>query len=272
MMGGMTAVLTHCALTDRLIQPDQVHEVLARSILVDGFDFVLDLTRSAGSYLVDARDGRRYLDMFTFFASSALGHEPSGAGRRRRIPRRTRRGRAEQAQQLRHLHGADGPLRRDLRPGAGRPGAAASVLRRRRRAGGGERAQGRVRLEEPAQRGPRHRPGARHPGAAPARGVPRPQRLHAVADQHRARQRGALPEIRLAAHRRAVHPAGPGRAGHARAGSRVAAPGPRGVRGVPARHRLLHRRADPGRGRRPALPARSSSRRCASCATSTTRC
>ncbi|GAB7146065.1 L-lysine 6-transaminase [Mycobacterium riyadhense] len=53
--------------------PDQVHEVLARSMLVDGFDFVLDLNRSAGSYLVDARTGRRYLDMFTFFASSALG-------------------------------------------------------------------------------------------------------------------------------------------------------------------------------------------------------
>ncbi|GAB1814717.1 L-lysine 6-transaminase [Mycobacterium sp. MUNTM1] len=53
--------------------PDRVHEVLARSILVDGFDFVLDLARSAGSYLYDARDGRRYLDMFTFFASSALG-------------------------------------------------------------------------------------------------------------------------------------------------------------------------------------------------------
>jgi L-lysine 6-transaminase len=54
-------------------EPDQVHEVLSRSILADGFDLVLDLTRSAGSWLVDARDGRRYLDMFTFFASSALG-------------------------------------------------------------------------------------------------------------------------------------------------------------------------------------------------------
>ncbi|MGO9382952.1 MAG: L-lysine 6-transaminase [Mycobacterium sp.] len=54
-------------------EPDQVHEVLSRSILADGFDLVLDPTRSAGSYLVDARDGRRYLDMFTFFASSALG-------------------------------------------------------------------------------------------------------------------------------------------------------------------------------------------------------
>ncbi len=63
-MGGMTAVLT---------EAHGVHEVLSRSMLVDGFDFVLDLTRSSGSYLVDARDGRRYLDMFTFFASSALG-------------------------------------------------------------------------------------------------------------------------------------------------------------------------------------------------------
>ncbi|MBV8785966.1 MAG: L-lysine 6-transaminase [Mycobacterium sp.] len=69
----MTATLDTFTRTDRHTAPDQVHEVLARSILVDGFDFVLDLTRSAGSYLVDARDGRRYLDMFTFFASSALG-------------------------------------------------------------------------------------------------------------------------------------------------------------------------------------------------------
>jgi len=66
----MTSVLTA---TDRQLGPDQVHEILARSILADGMDFVLDLDRSAGSYLVDARDGRRYLDMFTFFASSALG-------------------------------------------------------------------------------------------------------------------------------------------------------------------------------------------------------
>ncbi|WP_370498794.1 L-lysine 6-transaminase [Mycobacterium sp. pR1184] len=63
-MGAMTAVLS---------QAHGVHDALSRSMLVDGFDFVLDLTRSSGSYLVDARDGRRYLDMFTFFASSALG-------------------------------------------------------------------------------------------------------------------------------------------------------------------------------------------------------
>ena len=69
----MTSVLARTCSTDRQLEPDRVHEVLARSILADGFDFVLDLDRSAGSSLVDARDGRRYLDMFTFFASSALG-------------------------------------------------------------------------------------------------------------------------------------------------------------------------------------------------------
>ncbi|MCV7197670.1 L-lysine 6-transaminase [Mycobacterium angelicum] len=61
--------------------PAQVPDVLARSILLDTFDLVLDLNRSAGSYLVDARTGRRYLDMFTFVASSALGmNHPALAG------------------------------------------------------------------------------------------------------------------------------------------------------------------------------------------------
>src|ERR1700712_4672171 len=65
----MTAVLT----SEATLAPARVHDVLGRSILADGMDLVLDLDRSRGSYLVDARDGRRYLDMFTFFASSALG-------------------------------------------------------------------------------------------------------------------------------------------------------------------------------------------------------
>src|SRR3954465_5901288 len=72
----MTAVLTSAVL-----RPDDVRDVLARSILADGLDFVLDIDRSSGSYLVDARTGERYLDMFTFFASSALGmNHPAVAG------------------------------------------------------------------------------------------------------------------------------------------------------------------------------------------------
>jgi L-lysine 6-transaminase len=55
------------------VSPATVHDVLRRSLLVDGFDLVLDLQASRGSRLVDARDGTSYLDLFTFFASSALG-------------------------------------------------------------------------------------------------------------------------------------------------------------------------------------------------------
>jgi len=72
----MTAVLpsrASSAVASRAVAPDDVREVLSRSILADGLDFVLDVDRSAGSHLVDARTGEHFLDMFTFFASSALG-------------------------------------------------------------------------------------------------------------------------------------------------------------------------------------------------------
>ncbi|MEV4837259.1 L-lysine 6-transaminase [Nonomuraea sp. NPDC049486] len=53
-----------------------VHARLARHLLVDGYRLVLDLELSQGSWLVDARDGRRYLDFYTFFASAPLGVNP----------------------------------------------------------------------------------------------------------------------------------------------------------------------------------------------------
>jgi L-lysine 6-transaminase len=55
------------------VTPDRVHETLRRHLLVDGFDFVLDTHASRGSWLVDARDGAHYLDLFSFFASAPLG-------------------------------------------------------------------------------------------------------------------------------------------------------------------------------------------------------
>jgi L-lysine 6-transaminase len=65
-------VLSPAYLTTQL-DPGTVRERVAAHLLADGFELVLDLDRSHGSTLVDARDGSEYLDMFTFFASSALG-------------------------------------------------------------------------------------------------------------------------------------------------------------------------------------------------------
>ncbi|HET6402629.1 MAG TPA: L-lysine 6-transaminase [Candidatus Kapabacteria bacterium] len=55
------------------IAPAKVHEVLERHILADGLDLVVDLKKSKGSWLEDARSGKRYLDFFTFFGSSPIG-------------------------------------------------------------------------------------------------------------------------------------------------------------------------------------------------------
>jgi L-lysine 6-transaminase len=60
------------------ISPAEVHEVLGRHLLTDGFKLVLDTEASQGSWLVDARTGQRYLDTYTFFASAALGCNPPG--------------------------------------------------------------------------------------------------------------------------------------------------------------------------------------------------
>ena len=55
------------------VQPGQVHTILKKHMLADGFSIVLDLKKSHGSRIVDEISGDVYLDLFTFFASSALG-------------------------------------------------------------------------------------------------------------------------------------------------------------------------------------------------------
>ncbi|MBN2371328.1 MAG: L-lysine 6-transaminase [Vicinamibacteria bacterium] len=56
------------------IDPGAVRSVVGRLALTDGFEQVFDHDRSHGSWLVDARTGREYLDFFTFFASSPVGY------------------------------------------------------------------------------------------------------------------------------------------------------------------------------------------------------
>lgn len=65
----MTDTLNSAASLD----PADVHATIAAHMLADGYDLVLDLAASTGTTLVDARDGTQYLDLFTFFASSAIG-------------------------------------------------------------------------------------------------------------------------------------------------------------------------------------------------------
>src|SRR6516164_5028714 len=62
----------------RPVPADEVHPRLSRHTLVDGFRLVYDSERSQGSWFVDARNGDRYLDLYTFFASSPLGSNPPG--------------------------------------------------------------------------------------------------------------------------------------------------------------------------------------------------
>jgi len=58
---------------DSNITAQNVHDVLRKKMLVDGFNFVLDIERSHGLTIVDKKTGDEYLDFFSFFASSPLG-------------------------------------------------------------------------------------------------------------------------------------------------------------------------------------------------------
>ncbi|HED64912.1 MAG TPA: L-lysine 6-transaminase [Planctomycetes bacterium] len=56
------------------MDPNKVHETLAEAQLVDGYPLVLDLDRSSGVWMHDAKTGKRYLDAFTCFASWPVGY------------------------------------------------------------------------------------------------------------------------------------------------------------------------------------------------------
>ena len=56
------------------IDSKNVRAVLGKHILADGYEPVMDMKKSHGSWLVDERDGSEYLDMFSMFASGAVGY------------------------------------------------------------------------------------------------------------------------------------------------------------------------------------------------------
>src|SRR6059036_1779694 len=55
------------------IAPSKVLETIERHVLLDGFKVVVDLDKSRGSYLYNAVDDRRLIDLYGFFGSMPVG-------------------------------------------------------------------------------------------------------------------------------------------------------------------------------------------------------
>ncbi|MFO7892739.1 MAG: L-lysine 6-transaminase [Longimicrobiales bacterium] len=56
------------------VDAEQVFPVLKENILVDGFHLVIDLQESHGAVIVDALEGKEYLDCYGYFATLPVGH------------------------------------------------------------------------------------------------------------------------------------------------------------------------------------------------------
>src|SRR5438093_12496416 len=55
------------------IAPSKVLETIEQHVLLDGFKVVVDLDKSRGSYLYNAVDDRRLMDLYVFFGSMPVG-------------------------------------------------------------------------------------------------------------------------------------------------------------------------------------------------------
>ncbi len=55
------------------ITASNVHSILRKHLLVDGYDMVFDVEKSHGSYIYDSKHNRQYVDFFTFYASNPIG-------------------------------------------------------------------------------------------------------------------------------------------------------------------------------------------------------
>ena len=52
-----------------MIDPKNVRSSIDKYMLADGMEPIIDLENSHGSWLVDSRNGKEYLDLFSMFAS-----------------------------------------------------------------------------------------------------------------------------------------------------------------------------------------------------------
>ena len=258
------------------VAPSEVHDVLSRHMLADGYDIVMDLEKPRLLALRrDARPQRpRLLHQLRVGARSATT-----------IPRcdtpefrdRIAAGGGQQARQLRHLHDLHGRVRRDLRAHACRPAFRNHLFFIE---GGALGSRTPSRPPSTGRCARTSRPATGREGHAVMHfraGLPRPHRLHALADEHRPAQDAVLPEVRLAARsttRSSTSRSPTSRSRDVEAAERAGdrARSRQALRRAQRRHRGVHHGADPGRGRRQPLPPRVLPRRCASCATRTRCC
>lgn len=56
------------------MKPKEAKTNIGKRILADGMDQIIDLNKSHGSWLVDSRDEKEYLDLFSMFASLSVGY------------------------------------------------------------------------------------------------------------------------------------------------------------------------------------------------------
>lgn len=56
------------------VKPEDIRKTISRFMLADGMEQVIDLEKSHGAWLVDGRDGKEYLDLFSMFASMPVGY------------------------------------------------------------------------------------------------------------------------------------------------------------------------------------------------------
>jgi len=62
------------AIAEHPLPTNEVKKTLGRHMLADGFDFVMDIEKSQGSWIHDRVTGKKYLDMFSMFGSASIGY------------------------------------------------------------------------------------------------------------------------------------------------------------------------------------------------------
>ncbi len=57
-----------------MVEALNVKKIISKYILTDEFELIMDLEKSKGSWLVDKRNGKKYLDLYTMYGVQPIGY------------------------------------------------------------------------------------------------------------------------------------------------------------------------------------------------------